>query len=308
MKNFCRAFIVFYGTGFFVNGFGGGLGLIDFDKAMDNGFYIRQQVATTAAGKRFRERYTQFIADALPRSSNTLIPKIIHQIWLGSKLPKKFKKLTKTWRINHPDWLYVLWTDKEAATFDFIHKNLYHATTNYGAKSDIFRYEILYRMGGLYVDTDFECMKPFDELHHYLDFYAGCVHIEQTKDQFDMINALIACSPRHPVIEQCMNDLAHAAINPPKSAIPNNTGPSLLTRAFLQVPIEKLARSLILPARYVYPIPESEAHEARMAKSSTRPSRKVLKAEYVKKETYAIHYSAMSWLNPGFTQFYEKLH
>ncbi len=296
MRNCCRFLVVLYGAIFFVRSYGGGLGLLDFDKTMDNGFYIRQQVEASVAGKKFYERYMQFIADALPRSSTPFIPKIIHQIWLGSKLPKRFKKLTRTWRINHPDWLYVLWTDKEAATFDFTHKNLYHATKNYGAKSDIFRYEILYRIGGLYVDTDFECMKPFDELHHYLDFYAGCAHIEQTKDQFGMFNGLIACSPRHPIIEQCMKDLANAAINPPKLAIPSNTGPSFLTRAFLQVPIEKLTRSLILPARYVYPVPQSVAHEMRMAESSTRPSRKVLKAEYVKKETYTIHYSAMSWL------------
>ena len=31
-----------------------------------------------------------------------------------------------------------------------------------GEKSDIFRYEILYRFGGVYVDTDFECIKPFE--------------------------------------------------------------------------------------------------------------------------------------------------
>ncbi len=33
----------------------------------------------------------------------------------------------------------------------------YDQADNYGFKSDIARYEILYRFGGVYVDTDYEC-------------------------------------------------------------------------------------------------------------------------------------------------------
>jgi len=29
------------------------------------------------------------------------------------------------------------------------------------------------QVGGLYVDTDFECLAPFDELHASLEFYTG---------------------------------------------------------------------------------------------------------------------------------------
>lgn len=32
-------------------------------------------------------------------------------------------------------------------------------------QSDIFRLDILLHFGGLYVDTDFECVAPFDLLH-----------------------------------------------------------------------------------------------------------------------------------------------
>lgn len=34
----------------------------------------------------------------------------------------------------------------------------------WAGKSDILRYELLYRFGGIYVDTDVECLRPFDEL------------------------------------------------------------------------------------------------------------------------------------------------
>ena len=44
-----------------------------------------------------------------------MIPKIIHQIWLG---PNKRPDIwMNSWKINyikkHPDWTYKLWTEKE---------------------------------------------------------------------------------------------------------------------------------------------------------------------------------------------------
>lgn len=90
------------------------------------------------------------------------IPKIIHQIWLGSPLPKQYKKYQKSWRHHHPDWEYKLWTDADVEAFQLHNKKLFDEAKNYGEKSDIFRYEILHRYGGVYIDTDIECLKPFD--------------------------------------------------------------------------------------------------------------------------------------------------
>ena len=38
-------------------------------------------------------------------------------------------------------------------------RDVFERAINPGMKSDIFRYEILKQIGGLYVDTDFECLK-----------------------------------------------------------------------------------------------------------------------------------------------------
>ena len=101
------------------------------------------------------------------------IPKIIHQIWLGSPFPQEYKKYQESWQKHHPDWEYKLWTDAEVADLDLINRDLYDASLNYGEKSDILRYELLYRYGGMYADTDFESLKPLDTLHYSYDFYIG---------------------------------------------------------------------------------------------------------------------------------------
>ena len=38
-----------------------------------------------------------------------MIPKIIHQFWVGPKPPPM--NLIQTWRDAHPDWVHMLWTN-----------------------------------------------------------------------------------------------------------------------------------------------------------------------------------------------------
>lgn len=85
------------------------------------------------------------------------IPKIIHRIWLGDKpLPQEFEEYWKTWEAYHPDYRFITWRDTDTCV---IPPGLHPA-----AQSDLLRLHILYKYGGLYVDTDFECFHNFDRL------------------------------------------------------------------------------------------------------------------------------------------------
>lgn len=52
---------------------------------------------------------------------------------------------------------------------------LMSAATCAGERSDIFRLDILLHFGGVYVDTDFECLASFECLHaqSHMPFYTG---------------------------------------------------------------------------------------------------------------------------------------
>ena len=89
-------------------------------------------------------------------SENTVIPKKIHQVWLGGDLPDKYKRLTESWIKYHPDWEYKLWTDSDAAELELINREAFDSMKNLGMKSDLLRVEILNKFGGLYVDVDFD--------------------------------------------------------------------------------------------------------------------------------------------------------
>ena len=63
-------------------------------------------------------------------------------------------------------------TDNNINDVVLTNRIIYDSITNLGQKSDYLRYHILNQFGGIYVDTDFECLKSFDSLS-YVDFLVG---------------------------------------------------------------------------------------------------------------------------------------
>jgi mannosyltransferase OCH1-like enzyme len=90
------------------------------------------------------------------------IPKVFHRIWLGGPMPDEFVKYGESWLKHNPDWDMQLWTEK--TIFKFVNQDLIDKSKTLAGKVDIMRYEILQQFGGVYLDTDFECLKPFDDL------------------------------------------------------------------------------------------------------------------------------------------------
>ena len=121
----------------------------------------------------FKALYEQHPIGVVSPTDSLKIPKIIHQIWLGSPFPEVYRNYQQSWLANHPDWEYYLWTDADIAALGLENREFYDTSNNYGERSDIARYEILYRFGGVYVDVDYECLKPLDKLHYQYDLYTG---------------------------------------------------------------------------------------------------------------------------------------
>ncbi len=219
------------------------------------------------------------------RAKNPLIPKKIHQIWLGpAKPPPLFKTWQKTIRTLHPQWEYKLWTDKDLETFSLYNRHLYDISNNYGERSDILRYEILYHHGGVYLDIDFECVKPLDALHHCYDFYTGILPLECRSI---LTNGIIGCAPCHPIIRYCIASLSK---NENQQNIIEKTGPQHLESSFWKVASSYHHSKIIaLPTSYFFPLKLSDT----LNKSHGK--------EYVvhlKPETLAIHYWTRTWTVP----------
>lgn len=232
--------------------------------------------------------YENFLSN-FSYSDNPRIPKIIHQIWLGSPLPERYKQFQATWKKNHSDWRYKLWTDKDIEDFGLYNKKIYDKATNYGEKSDIARYEILYREGGLYVDTDCECMQCFDILNHSLDFYAGIVFQNDVR----INNALIGAIPGHSILKNCIEQMQQKPKTLPNmthagmKATMTYTGPIFFTQKILNYLEQSNDKRIVLfPNTFFYPL--SPFQDTINNFKDAKP--------WLKNETLAIHYGDGTWI------------
>jgi mannosyltransferase OCH1-like enzyme len=236
----------------------------------------------------YNKNYLQFIVQGPRGNSSPKIPKRIHQIWLGSKFPKSYRCFVDEWIRYHPKWEFYLWTEKEARQLSMANRKLFESSKNLGTKADILRYEILYKYGGLYVDTDFLCIKPFDDLLS-LDFFCGNGHLEKAL----MFNGLIACREKHPIIKRAIDSLAVLDIDSKENcydSILDATGPDFLSRMFFSE--EDRGRSVVFPTTFFYPFPATLRFQIR-GKFTNKIRENVVR--YAQTETYCIHLWYTSW-------------
>ncbi len=263
---------------------------IDFHKAMQPSFdeiyyYHPAFIQEKLAWKKAYDLYNKNFVNNNFTNKELLIPKKIHQIWLGSDLPYKHRKMQATWLKYHPEWEYKLWTDKDIEELGLYNKQLYDQAVTYAEKADIARYEILYRFGGLYVDTDFECIQPFDIFNYNLEFYAG---IEYNKE-LRVNNALIAAKPAHPILKKCVEKIGTYPIILKPHLTPRQiyietlvqkTGPAYFTRVIFEE-IDNTTSLVLFPNTFFYPF---------------NSGKQLLAYSFIKPETFAMHHWDMSWV------------
>lgn len=103
-------------------------------------------------------------------------------IWIGNKkFPNESNTFLKTWSRKNVDYTTVLWTNEESDKLmsDSKLAKFYFESRNIGFKSDLLRYEILRSHGGVYVDSDLECLRPINSLVNNASFtYADQANAE----------------------------------------------------------------------------------------------------------------------------------
>lgn len=241
-------------------------------------------VAVMKRGLLFKNIYEA----AFNKKSYVNIPKIIHHIWIGGELPDNFKFCVESCKRQHPNWKHYLWTDADLEKYDWRFKKLLLSKNiNPGQKADILRLEVLFKYGGVYLDTDFFCCKSLAGLHEKFDFYACIVD-----NWFTVANGVIGAKAGHELIGRCLDALqVDKSIEHKNNNIMLTTGPYFFTTQIVnyikQVPSNNL---IILPRGYFFPM--AAVHRF----SFWNGSKKLSDArQFEQPETLAIHLWATSW-------------
>lgn len=179
-----------------------------------------------------------------------MIPKIIHQIWLGdqSKKPVRFMTLCKE---MNPSWTYMEWTDSNLPRL--INKAQFDTIRTYCGKADILRYELLLRYGGFYIDADSECLRPLDDVLTQNESFA-CYESEQKMPGL-IANGYLASQQNSPLAQLLVDEISKQR---PEQMHSKETwqqvGPQFLTNC---VNTSKYKSLTIYPSHYFIPVHHS---------------------------------------------------
>jgi len=221
--------------------------------------------------------------------------KTVHQIWTTHELPAQFKKFAESWKEYIPDWEYKLWSHQENRDFvaefypDFLAK--YDSYPRDMQRVDAAKYLILKKVGGLYADTDVECMDNIEELigsaecvvgkepywhaHRFnMDYIVGSAFIYSVPEG-DFINFVCKKLFEYPTVK----------VNNPKDVL-KSTGPIMLTEAYSEY--DKKERINLYEPETLYPVGMGDWNRI------IRNDIPGCMAERIK-NAYAIHYFFGMW-------------
>lgn len=160
-----------------------------------------------------------------------MIERAVHRLWLGGPEPEWTRPFADTWL--RPGWRLWEWGEAEVrALGTLVNQELYDnaaevAPQNVGQlRADICRYEILYRFGGVWVDTDMECQRAIDPL---LSDGVSCFVAWETRGKW-LNNAIMGAVKEHGFLWHLVHGLADHVRRQPHGSKPNRlSGPQYMT-------------------------------------------------------------------------------
>lgn len=176
--------------------------------------------------------------------ANLAIPKLFHRIWIGNNpMPQEYIEYGETWTKYHPDWKMILWTDQNMIPLQ--NQDLYDQARIMAMKADIARYEILYRFGGVYLDTDFECLKNIEPLLDNVETFAA------SEDNYYISIGIMGCTFGNQIFETIINQLPKSVEDYKFTSPSCQTGPAFVTRILKDNPLlDVFEKDLFYPYYY----------------------------------------------------------
>ena len=119
-----------------------------------------------------------------------MIPRVFHRIWLGGQpMPDLFAQWGQSWLDLNPGWTMVTWTERNLPPS--AHPMAVARACHLSQRSNVYRYEVLARQGGVYLDCDFQALRPLGSILDGISAFAAF------KVPGRPSAAILGCEPGH---------------------------------------------------------------------------------------------------------------
>jgi mannosyltransferase OCH1-like enzyme len=210
-----------------------------------------------------------------------MIPKIIHYCWFGQNpIPENFQNYINNWQYLMPDYRIVKWDESNSPLYISYIQNA-QKNKMWANISNYVRLYALWQYGGIYLDTDVEVLKSFDELIVSESGILGFESGDFDNNRIVVNNAVMLFPSRHWFIKECIEYIESnfygteaANISSPKMTT------FLLKKYGLRVyKKQNIVDMLLLPRQFFYPYNYDEEFTT----------------ECIKEDTFTIHHWAKTW-------------
>jgi len=210
-----------------------------------------------------------------------MIPKIIHQIWIGKKpMSNECWGFIDQWKHMYPDYRHIFW-NTEIGIIPQSKYNYFTSEYPIALQADILRYEIILRFGGIYVDVDTEPLKKLENSVLDCKFFSG----EQPNGQINI--AIFGAEPYSELmkdvcasVDSNITDKLNGGCK--MEYVDQLTGPEFFTRKCN--PYLKTSGYHFYAPKYFYPYNFDEMHRRHEDFKTTSP------------EAYSVHHWQKNWL------------
>ena len=152
------------------------------------------------------------------------IPKILHYCWFGGKpKPPLAEKCIRSWRKFCPDFEIREWNE---SNFDLEQVPAYvrqaYEAGRWAFVTDYVRLRALTEVGGVYLDTDVEIVRPLEPFLKH-EAFAGFEHLERVQ------TGVLACRKGFPLFQEFLAYYDTAVFRRPDGSMDTTTNVEILT-------------------------------------------------------------------------------
>lgn len=209
-----------------------------------------------------------------------MIPKIIHYCWFGGNpLPELAVRCIESWKKYCPDYEIVEWNEHN---FD-VNCNTYcreaYEAKKWAFVSDVARLYALVTVGGIYMDTDVEVLKPLDD-------FLSCAAFSGFEEEDRISTGIMAAEKGHPLFTEFLNDYATARFNTEDGGMDMTTNVTRISNTCLKYGLQLNNTMQTVNGFTLYP------------KDYFCPKDFRTKVLTVTENSHTIHHFDGSWLTP----------
>jgi mannosyltransferase OCH1-like enzyme len=161
-----------------------------------------------------------------------LIPNVVYQTWKTKKLPGQVQAQIDIMKSLNPEYTFNLFDDTEMNSW--MEENVpadvlsaYKSLQVGAAKADLWRYCILFKMGGIYLDIDSIILSP---IHLFVESTDQAV-ISRESNVGCFLQWLLAFQKGHPILETAIEIATQNILNKSSTNVAILTGPHVFTQA-----------------------------------------------------------------------------